>query len=338
MSVSTRNRSVQLGSYQAERTALYPTQKVRVDNEFHKPLDYESNFHSGYKVFMTQQIIHDRGSLSVISDALPNLQGAAEKVATFILNSPNETINLTISELGLRVGVSEASIVRFAQTLGYAGFHALKIRLAEDIVSPMSIVHEDLMPDDAPAVAVQKAMTLGLRSLEDTMHILDMPLLEAAIETFCNARYIALFASGNSIPIAMDLNFRLTKIGLQSRFSTDPTLQEMHATLMSSEDVAVGISHTGSSKDTVYVLNLAKQYGARTICITNHSDSPLTRHSDVCLFTATRASHFREERLDSSLAMLALTEALHVGISIERSDATEQAVSKNLRATEHRKY
>jgi len=287
---------------------------------------------------MKNQTNHDRGSLSVISDALPKLKGSAQKVAQFILNSPQETIDLTITELGARAGVSEASISRFAQSLGYSGFHALKIRLAEDIVSPMLIVHEDLMPDDKPATAVQKAMTVGLRSLEDTMRILELPVLEAAIGVLCNARKIELFASGNSIPIAMDLNFRLTKIGLNSRFSVDPTMQEMYASLTSSEDVAVGISHTGSSKDTVYALELAKQREARTICITNHSDSPLTRHSDYCLFTSTRVSHFLEEHPASSLAMLALTEALYVGICIERSDASAQAVSKMLRATGHRKY
>ncbi len=287
---------------------------------------------------MKNQTNHDRGSLSVISDALPKLKGSAQKVAQFILNSPQETIDLTITELGVRAGVSEASISRFAQSLGYSGFHALKIRLAEDIVSPMLIVHEDLMPDDKPATAVQKAMTVGLRSLEDTMRILEMPVLEAAIGALCNARKIELFASGNSIPIAMDLNFRLTKIGLNSRFSVDPTMQEMYASLTSSEDVAVGISHTGSSKDTVYALELAKQREARTICITNHSDSPLTRHSDFRLFTSTRVSHFHEEHPASSLAMLALTEALYVGICIERSDASAQAVSKMLRATGHRKY
>jgi DNA-binding MurR/RpiR family transcriptional regulator len=287
---------------------------------------------------MNHQTNHDRGSLSVISDALPNLQGIMRKVAQFILNSPQETINLTITELGSRVGVSEASIVRFAQSLGYSGFHALKIRLAEDIVSPMLIVHEDLMPDDEPAVAVQKAMTVGLRSLEDTMRILDMALLEATIEALCNARQIELFASGNSIPIALDLDFRLTKIGLNSRFSIDTTMQQMHAVLTYPEDVAVGISHTGSSKDTVYALELAKERGATTVCITNHSDSPLTRYGDICLFTSTRIGHFREERLDSNLAMLALTEALFVGILVEHSDATEQAVSKTLRAIEHHKY
>ncbi len=281
---------------------------------------------------------HERGALSVISDALPRLRGTTQKVAEFILNSPQETINLTVTELGARVGVSDASIVRFAQSLGYSGFHALKLRLAEDLVSPMLIVHEDLKPDDTPAAAVQKAMTVGLRSLEETIHILDMAVLDATVEALCQAHQIVLFASGNSIPIAMDLNFRLTKIGLSSRFSIDPTMQEMYASLMTAEDAAVGISHTGSSKDTVYALELAKQRGAHTICITNHSDAPLTRHSDLCLFTATRVNHFREERMDSNLAMLALTEALYVGIYITRSDAMVQAVSKTSRATEHRKY
>lgn len=287
---------------------------------------------------MNNHTNNDRGTLSAISDALPNLTGTMQKVAQFILNWPQETIDLTITELSSRIGVSDASIVRFAQSLGYPGFHALRLRLAEDIVSPMSIVHEDLMPDDRPATAVQKAMTVGLRSLEETIRILDMPALEAAIQAICSARQIILFASGNSIPIAMDLNFRLTKIGLQSRSAIDPTMQEMQASLATPDDVAIGISHTGSSKDTVHCLELAKERGACTICITNHTGSPLTRHGDICLFTASRISHFRQERLESNLAMLALTEALFVGVCIEHSDATVQAVLQTDRATEHRKY
>ncbi len=287
---------------------------------------------------MTTPTNNGRGTLAVISDAMPRLRGTTQKVAAFILDYPRETIDLTVTELSARAGVSEASIVRFAQSLGYSGFHALKLRLAEDIVSPMMIVHEDLKADDTPATAVQKAMTVGLRSLEDTARILDPAVLEAAIQTLCNARQIILLASGNSIPIAMDLDFRLTKIGMSSRFSIDPTMQEMYAALATSEDVAIGISHTGSSKDTVHALELAKQRSAHTICITNHSDAPLTRYGEMCLFTATRVSHFREEAMDSSLAMLALTEAVYVGICIARSDDMVRAVSKTVRATEHRKY
>lgn len=287
---------------------------------------------------MDNHIDRERGTLAAISDALPKLKGSAHKAARYIVNSPRETINLTITELGTRAGVSEASIVRFAQSLGYSGFHALKIALAEDIVSPMLLVNEDLTADDGPAGAMQKAMTAGMRSLEDTIRILQMPILEEAIECLCRARRIELFASGNSIPLAMDLNFRLTKIGLHSRFSVDPTMQEMYASLTTPDDAAVGISHTGSSKDTVHALELAKQHGARTLCITNHSESPITRSGDLRLFTSTRVSHFREEEMASNLATLALIEALFVGICVRRSDASVEAVSHTMRATRHRKY
>lgn len=289
---------------------------------------------------MNSHSVLDRGSLSVISDALPKLRGAPAKVAQYVLSAPRETINLTISELASRIGVSEASIVRFSQTLGYPGFHALKIRLAEDLVAPTSSMsmHEELAPDDEPVVAAQKAMAMGLRSLEDTINLLDCDALENVIAACCAAQNVYLFASGNSTPIALDLNFRLTKIGLHSRFAMDPTMQEMHASLTTSDDVAVGISYTGSSRDTVHVLGLARQCGARTVCITNHSDSPLAREADFGLYSASRVGFVREERLSSHLAMLALTEALYVGICTARSDATERAVFRTLRATEHRKY
>src|SRR5436190_5720336 len=83
-----------------------------------------------YSSPMDNQTNYERGTLAAISDALPKLKGSAQKAAQFIVNSPRETINLTITELGVRAGVSEASIVRFAQALGYSGFHALKIGLA----------------------------------------------------------------------------------------------------------------------------------------------------------------------------------------------------------------
>lgn len=287
---------------------------------------------------MIPVMTNHRGSLSRISDTLPKLSGVNQKIALYILNAPQETINLTITELGSQIGVSDASIVRFAKALGFSGFHAMKIRLAEDIVSPLSYVHEDLSPDDPVSVAVQKVMTMGLRALEDSLQLLDAQIIERAIGALARAQQIVLLASGNSIPIAMDLNFRLTKIGLQSRYSADATLQEMQASLLSAADVALGISHTGSSKDTVHALELAQAAGATTIGMTNHSESPLTRYASLCLLTTTRLGHFREERLDSNLSMQGLAEALAVGISIKRSSATEDAVTKTLNATAHRKY
>ena len=279
-----------------------------------------------------------RGTLSIISDALPQLKESAQKTARYILNHPRETVNLTVTELSKRVGVSEASIVRFAQSVGYSGFHALKIALAEDIVSPLQLVHEAIDLDDSVLEVAQKVFTAGMRSLEDTAKLLDAVALEYAANALIDARQILILSTGNSSPLAMDLKFRLTKIGLLARSSLDPTSQEMMASLASKSDVAIGISHMGSSKDTVNALRLAKQAGAITICVTNHSDSPITHTCDIKLFTATRENLFREEEMASNLAALAVIEALYVSISMKLIEASTEAARKAMRATRDRKF
>jgi RpiR family carbohydrate utilization transcriptional regulator len=279
-----------------------------------------------------------RGSLSLVNDALPQLRGSAKKTARYILARPRESINLTITELAKEVDTSEASIVRFAQSLGFSGFQALRIALAEDLVSPLQLVHEQINADDDCEAIVQKVFTSGMRSLEDTAEVLDADLVERVVTAMSEAKQIYIFASGNSIPLAMDFRFRLTKIGLLCRFAVEPTLQEMSATLATEDDVAVGISQTGSSKDTIHCMDLARKAGAMTIALTNHSRSPLADISDICLVTAVRQGIFREEEMASSLAAMMLIEAIYVGICVHRHDASIEAARMTRRATVDRKF
>jgi RpiR family transcriptional regulator, carbohydrate utilization regulator len=292
----------------------------------------------GSRAVSSKTFVAERGSLAVITNALPALNDTMKKTAKFILANPRETINLTITELSKRIGTSDASIVRFCQTIGYSGFHALKLALAEDIVSPLQLVHEDADETDTAEDVLPKIFKAGMRSLEDTLKILDPAQLRRAVEALIAAKTIEIFASGNSVPLALDLNFRLTKIGLLSRFSLEPTFQEMSASLMQKGSVAIGISHLGSSKDTVHAMQLAQDAGATTLCITNHSDSPITHVSQIQLFTASHESFFREEEMGSRLAALAIIEALYVGVCVERYEASLAASRKTLSATKDRKF
>lgn len=279
-----------------------------------------------------------RGSLSLVNDALPQLRGSAKKIARYILAKPRESINLTITELAKEADTSEASIVRFAQSLGFSGFQALRIALAEDLVSPLQLVHGQIDGDDDIEVIVQKVFTSGMRSLEDTAEFLDADVVERVVTAMSEAKQVYIFASGNSIPLAMDFRFRLTKIGLLCRLSVEPTFQEMSATLATEGDVAVGISQTGSSKHTIHCMDLARKAGAMTISLTNHSQSPLAGISDICLVTAARQGIFREEEMASSLAAMALIEAIYVGICVHRRDASIEAARMTRRATVDRKH
>jgi len=277
------------------------------------------------------------GALSQVNDALPQLKGSAKKIALHVLAKPRESINLTITELSHEIGTSEASIVRFSKFLGFSGFHALRIALAEDLVSPFQLVHEEINGDESVEIIAQKVFTAGIRSLEETAKRLDAEAIKQAVIAMSRAKQIYIFASGNSIPIAMDFRFRLTKIGLMCRFTIEPTLQEMSAALATKDDVAVGISQTGSSKDTIHCVELASNSSAKTISITNHSQSPLARISDICLITAARQGIFREEEMASSIAVMTLIEAIYVGICLQRRDTIIEASRLTRRATVNRK-
>jgi DNA-binding MurR/RpiR family transcriptional regulator len=85
-------------------------------------------------------------------------------------------------------------------------------------------------------------------------------------------------------------------------------------------------------------MDLAHNAGAMTISLTNHSQSPLARISDICLVTAARQGVFREEEMASSLAAMTLIEAIYVGICVHRREASIQAARMTRRATVDRKF
>ncbi|MEZ4684331.1 MAG: hypothetical protein R2932_59975 [Caldilineaceae bacterium] len=139
-----------------------------------------------------------------------------------LLSQPRlESINLTITELGTRVGVSDASIVCFAQALAIPVFTRSNWGWPKIWSQLMWLVHEDVKADDVPASAVQKAMT-GMRSLEDTARILELPVLEAAITALCNAQQIELLPPATRSRMALDLTFRLTKLGYAAASPSTP--------------------------------------------------------------------------------------------------------------------
>lgn len=72
-----------------------------------------------------------------IQEARTSFRKSEEKVAQHILAHVGDAVNLPITELAERIGVSEATIVRMCKKIGFRGFHELKINLAiEEAIAP----------------------------------------------------------------------------------------------------------------------------------------------------------------------------------------------------------
>jgi RpiR family carbohydrate utilization transcriptional regulator len=248
--------------------------------------------------------------LSRIKQLYPSFGSASRRIADFVRQSPQEVVHMTVSELAERVGTSEGSIVGFCKTLGATGFQQLKIVLAQELVTPVQMIHEDLEPGDSAATVIAKIFSSNVQTLHDTEVTLDARALEQAVEAIRGAKRIELYGVGSAASIAEDAHYRMLRIGLNARVVVDPHIQVVSASLCDPSVTTLTISHSGSTHETVTATRLAKEAGARTICITNFGRSPLHAFSDIVLSTMARETKFRTEAMTSRLAQLAIIDTL----------------------------
>jgi DNA-binding MurR/RpiR family transcriptional regulator len=247
---------------------------------------------------------------------------AEQRVADYILAYPDETVHLSIADLSLRAGVSEGTIVRFCQTVGYKGYQSLKISLAADVALSTKIIHGEAEPSDAPVTLAQKVILSDVNALYDTLRILDPQDLERACQALLDANHVEFFASGTSFPIALDAYIRFLRIGLPVAAYADSHVQAMRAVLLGPGDVAFAISHSGQSREPVHCLRLARERGATTIAITGSKHSAIAETADILLIAASSETLYREEAMASRIAQLCLVDTLYVGVALQRFDAS----------------
>ena len=247
--------------------------------------------------------------------ALVKLTVTDKTVYDYIMSHGAEMIHMTISEAAERCSVSEATLVRISKKLGYKGFQALKISLAQELVEPLQQFHENLSREDSPGMVARKIFYSHNQSLMDTLGVLDETSLEKAAEAIRNARRVFFVGAGGSGNVASDAINKLLRIGIVSSLFEDYNMQKMLTSIVDKDDVVIGISHSGASISTIDALKLARQRGATCICITNLGRSPIVKYSDICLFTSSQETAYKTEAMSSRIVQLALIDTLVTIIS-----------------------
>ncbi|MEZ4596666.1 MAG: SIS domain-containing protein [Chloroflexota bacterium] len=195
----------------------------------------------------------------------------------------------------------------------------------------------DISPTDSVPQIVAKIAWSDARAIEDTAALLDVESLAGAIDAVAAARRIDIYGVGASGFVAQDLHQKLHRIGLLSSVSPDPHAALTSAALLGPDDVAIAISHTGTTRDTVEALRVAQATGALTIAITNVRDSPLTTHARLVLTTAARETTFRSGAMASRIAQLAVVDCLFVGVAQRSWDRTLRALERTFVAVQGRR-
>lgn len=260
------------------------------------------------------------------------------KIADWLLNNQNEIISLSISELAEKCGCGEATIVRFARRLGLVGYQELKISIAQETSSAGHIINESITGNDSCTVIFSKISNDIYRSLEHTKKVLNADNIETAAKKILEAGRIVIFGLGNSASIAIDAQHKFLRAGLNAAAYYDNHMQAIAASHLAINDVAIGISHSGSSKDVVEALKIAKEAGATTICITNFGKSPIIKQSDITLFTASEETKYTILGMNSRHSQLAIIDSIYIYIVFRKSEEGIKAVHDTERALQSKKY
>ncbi len=277
----------------------------------------------------------DKVSLT-IKMLYPEMGKAEKQIADWIFENPGKIISLSIVELAERCKCSEATIVRFSKRLGLSGYQELKISLAaEGGGSPVST---GISSNDTPFEMYQKICEDIYLSFEKTKKSLDPSFLTAACEKILSANKIVIFGLGNSASVATDASHKFLRAGLNAVAYSDNHMQVIAASHLEENDVAIGISHSGSSRDIVDALRLAKAQGATTIAITNSGKSPILKVTDIPLFTSADETEYTILGLSSRLVQLAIINVLYHYIVLNRSEKAVQSIKDTEHALMTKKY
>jgi DNA-binding MurR/RpiR family transcriptional regulator len=283
------------------------------------------------------------GTVVRIRALLPSLPPAGRVLGEHILANPAAVTGLTITELSAACGVSETSTVRFCRAIGFHGYAELRLALATEVGRAQGsgqygrIVGSDITPTDDLSAVIEKISYADARAVEETAAQLDVGTLGRVVDALVAAPRVDVYGVGASAFVAFDFQQKLHRIGRVAYAWSDTHIALTSAALLSKGDVAIGISHTGVTRDTIDALAEANRHGATTVALTNFPRSPIARVADLVLTTAARETTFRSGATASRLAQLTVVDCMFVGVAQRTYSDTRKALEKTREAIRGRR-
>lgn len=266
---------------------------------------------------------------------LPSLAPAERRVAERVLADPAAVAASTISALAQECATSETTVIRFCRTVGFTGYPALRLALAAEQGRSERSRHRDItgdiVADDDLDTVVATIAFADASAVEETARQLDLDQLHLVIDAIVAAPRVDVYGVGASGLVALDIQQKLHRIGRVAFAWPDPHMALTSAALLGPDDVAVAISHSGATQDTLDALQVAQRSGATTVALTNYPRSPLATRADHVLTTAARETTFRSGATASRLAQLTVVDCVFVGVAQRTYETSQRA----LEATHH---
>ena len=266
--------------------------------------------------------------ITKIQSELPGFSKGQKQIARFILEHYDKAAFMTASRLGVTVGVSESTVVRFATELGYDGYPHLQRALQEMIRNKLTSVQRMEVAGDRMGGrdVLQTVLHADTDMIRVTLDEIDRDAFQGAVDALMSAKRIYILGVRSSSALASFLGFYFNLLFEHVTLVHTHSVSEIFEQVLrvGPGDVLFGISFPRYSKRTLSAMKYARDRGARVIALTDSQLSPLARVADHVLLARSDMASF----VDSLVAPLSVINALIVAVGMSRRDEIEQTFNK----------
>lgn len=270
-------------------------------------------------------------AFSKIRALLPSLSNSEEKLANFILKEPNLLRDLSSQKLATTVGVSQSSVVKFAQKLKYKGYPALKLAILDDIsnaAADHNQLHGSITVDDDYFKMSNKLVKSKIAVLQQTQSLNDQKAISQSIELLLKANRVMLTGLGGSNLVAKDFCFKLQKLGITALSEVDGHAQLALATTLTSKDVVFAISESGVTREVVNIVKEAKYNKTPIISVTKFGETAISNMADVKLYSVAEEVSTRISSILARTAQELIIDVLFIAL-MQQSDEARKLLEKS---------
>ena len=261
---------------------------------------------------------------ALIQSGMPGFSKGKRRIADVILHSYDRAAYMTASKLGEMAGVSESTVVRFANELGFEGYPEFQ-RAVQELVRTKLTPNQRIDITEQRIGAgnlIEKVMNSDMEKIRYTLENINHDTFAAAVDAIVSARNIYIFGVRSSSSIAGFLNFNLNMIFDNVRLVQPTSSSDVFEQILgiSENDVLIGISFPRYSTKVVNAVKYAKDRNASVIALTDSSISPIAEHATYLLTAQSDMASF----VDSLVAPLSIVNAILVAITQRKREEVKE--------------
>lgn len=257
--------------------------------------------------------------MRTIQIKFPRLSKGQKLIAEYILKHYDKAAFMTAAKLGISVGVSESTVVRFANELGFSGYPKLQKALQELIKNKLTTVQRIELSNDLITEhnALKGVLKSDIENIRSTLEKINHKTFEDVVDLLFKSKKIYIIGLRSSTALAEFLGFYLNLILDNVKvvgYGMSDIFEQMLG--LTEDDLVIGIGFPRYATRTIEALNFAQSRNTKVVAITDSLLSPLAARSDYSLIAQSNMASF----VDSLVAPLSVINALIIAAGLREKE------------------